>query len=97
MFRHERGRWLFDESISYGDLARRVAGGAVIKTTTLSEEFTFESFREHYGDSAVPLFVVTANKRLTVVTADQPADPKPGDALISLVDGDANTTQGADS
>ncbi len=84
--RHLHGRWLFNESLSYDQLARRVAAGAVVKPTRLTEEFTFASFQEHYGDAAIPLFVVTANERLTVVTADQPADPKPGDTLISLVE-----------
>ncbi len=84
--RHLHGRWLFDEELSYGELSRRVAAGAVTKTTPLTEEFTLESFREHYGKGAIPLFVVNASKRLTVVTAEQPVEAKPGDTLISLVD-----------
>ena len=84
--RHLHGRWLFDETLSFDQLARRVAEGAVVKPTPLTEEFTYESFREHYGDAAIPLFVVSGSGRLNVVTADQPAEPKPGDTLISLVD-----------
>ena len=45
-----------------------------------------ESFQEHYGTKAIPLFVVTENKRLVVVSADQEAEPKAGDTLISLVE-----------
>ncbi len=84
--RHLHGRWLFDEQLTHEQLTGRVADGAVIKSTTLSDEFTYKSFLDHYGDTAVPLFVVTPARRLEVITADQPADPTPGDTLISLVD-----------
>jgi NhaP-type Na+/H+ or K+/H+ antiporter len=87
--RHLHGRWLFDEDLTQDDLARRVARGGVVKTTPLTEAFTIESFRQHYGDKAIPLFVVTASKRLTVVTAEQPVEPKPGDTLISLIEAEA--------
>jgi NhaP-type Na+/H+ or K+/H+ antiporter len=89
--RHLHGRWLFDEDLSHNELARRVARGAIVKPTTLSAEFTYESFREHYGDTAVILFVVTASRRLNVITAEQPVDPKAGDTLVCLVEeGDEN-------
>jgi hypothetical protein len=85
--RHLHGRWLFHEHLSHDALARRVSRGAVIKSTPLTAEFTYRHFRDRYGDTAVVLFVVTGSGRLTVVTADQPAEPKPGDTLISLVEG----------
>jgi NhaP-type Na+/H+ or K+/H+ antiporter len=87
--RHLHGRWLFDEALSHDELTRRVVRGAVVKTTPLTEEFTYKSFRARYGDTAAVLFVVTVAGRLSVVTADQPIDPKPGDTLISLVEGEA--------
>ncbi len=84
--RHLHGRWLFDEQLSHDRLARRVAQGAQVKTTTLTEEFDFDAYREHYGANARLLFVVTPSRRLVVVTADHAPEPKPGDTLISLVD-----------
>jgi hypothetical protein len=84
--RHLHGRSLFDEYLSHGELARRVSRGAVVKATLLSAEFTHKNFRDHYGDKAVILFVVTAAGRLNVITAEQPVEPKPGDTLISLVE-----------
>jgi NhaP-type Na+/H+ or K+/H+ antiporter len=87
--RHLHGRWLFNEALSHDELAQRVREGAVVKPTTLTEAFTYMSFRAQYGERAAVLFVVTAARRLNVVRADQPIDPKPGDTLISLVDGEA--------
>ncbi len=84
--RHLHGRSLFDEQLSHDRLARWVARGAQVRTTTLTEEFDFDAYREHYGENARLLFVVTPSRRLVVVTADEAPDPKPGDTLISLVD-----------
>ena len=94
--RHLHGRWLFDEQLTHEQLTERVADGAVIKSTTLSDEFTYKSFLDHYGETAVPLFVVTPSRRLEVITADQPADPTPGDTLISLVDDPDDVTERGD-
>ncbi len=94
--RHLHGLWLFDERLTYEQLNMRIDAGAVIKTTSLSDEFTYEAFREHYGETAVPLFVVTPSRRLEVITADRPPNPKPGDTLISLVDDPAEPPGGPD-
>ncbi len=84
--RHLHGRWLFGDKVNLGTLAGRIARKAVVKATPITEQFTYTSFRERYGDGAIPLFVVTESKRLVVVTADRPADPKAGETLVSLVD-----------
>jgi Trk K+ transport system NAD-binding subunit len=91
--RHLHGRWLFGEEISHAELTRRMLQGAVIKTTPITEEFTMESFQEHYGTKAIPLFVVTESKRLVVVSADQVAEPKAGETLISLVESEEEATE----
>jgi NhaP-type Na+/H+ or K+/H+ antiporter len=83
--RHLHGRWLFGESLTWEQLAARVRDGAVVKTTPITAEFTMESFRAHYGERAIPLFVLSASRRLTIVTADQPPRPGPGEILVSLV------------
>ena len=84
--RHLHGRWLFGEGLNHIELSRRIAEGAVIKNTPITEEFDYESFVEHYEEQAIPLFIVTESKRLTVIPAQQSIEPKPGDTLICLVD-----------
>ncbi len=85
--KHLRGRTLFSDQLTYAQLTDRFREGAVIKRTTLTREFDYEAFRKHYGDRAVPLFVVGDN-RLQIFNADRPPTPRPGQKLISLVDAD---------
>ncbi len=83
---HLRGRYLFDEAATYASLTGRFRAGAGVKKSHLSEEYTYEQFRERYGDSAIPMFIITEAKKLHVCSADGPPDPKTGDVLISIVD-----------
>jgi NhaP-type Na+/H+ or K+/H+ antiporter len=82
---HLRGRLLFDSGITYSYLSKRFSAGAVIKTTNLTEDFDFDSFKTHYGEAAVPLFLVDQNGNLSVFTTDNPPKPQSGQKLISLI------------
>lgn len=87
------GRVLFSEQATYPWLAQRFAEGAIVKRTPLSEEFRFDDFLQYYGSTAIVLFVVDANGKLHIRTADDDGKPQPGKTLISLVDPvDANHT-----
>jgi hypothetical protein len=88
------GRTLFRSDATYYSLAGRLAAGATIKKTTLTEAFDYNAFRDRYGESAVPLFVIPSAGKLTVVTARDAPEPQPGQTLISLVD--SNGTQDDD-
>jgi NhaP-type Na+/H+ or K+/H+ antiporter len=83
---HMSGRYLFHKEATYSNLAYRMAAGATIKKTKITEEFTYEAFRKRHGDSALLLFVITTNKQLLVSAADEPLKPKPGQTVIALVD-----------
>ena len=80
------GRLLFDPDATYSRLAQRFAAGAVVKKTTLSDEFDYAAFGDLYGDSALLLFLLDDSGKLTVATADAPPEPTPGQTLIALVD-----------
>ncbi len=86
---HQRGRILFSSGATYSALSDRFERGAQIKKTPLSEEFDFGSFKDRYGDGALPLFVITKDGKLSVFVVDGKPTPKAGDKLISLVDADA--------
>lgn len=87
---NRRGRTLFDNSLTIGQLEKRFSAGAIIKKTLLTDDFTWDSFLARYGDTAVALFRVEGAQgnpeRLTVVTPDLEQAPKAGQKLIALVD-----------
>lgn len=83
---HLRGQILFSKDIGYDALARRVVEGATVKATKISDKFTFDSFRDEYGESATPLFIATERGKLRIITAGMEVNPQPGDKIIALVD-----------
>jgi len=80
-----RGRLVFDRVVNRDDLVRRLAAGAKIKKTSLTDKFSWNDYRAKYGESAAVAFVVDPGGRL-VVCCDEP-QPKapPGATLIALV------------
>jgi len=81
-----RGRTLFRKDATYDLLTSRWAGGAKIKKTLLTQDFTFEDFRAHYGESAIVLFVIDEAGNLIVNTTDGPKTLKAGQKVVALVD-----------
>ena len=87
---HLSGRYLFDGNITWWDLDARFVRGAVIKTTELSEKFNYAAFKQMYGKAALPLFLLSPDESLSVITATAPPKPDAGDKIIFLLDHDAN-------
>jgi hypothetical protein len=85
LHKHLQGRWLFGPEITHDTLERQLAAGAVVKATPLTDSFDFAAFRSFYGETAVPLLLMTEAGGLKVVTATDPPTPQPGQTLISLV------------
>jgi NhaP-type Na+/H+ or K+/H+ antiporter len=83
--KHLRGRTLFAAGLTHDRLAERFNAGATIKRTTLTREFDYDAFVKHYGDNAIPLFLVSENGTVQVISRDRPVAPKPGQKVISLV------------
>jgi hypothetical protein len=82
---HElHGRVLFGAGMTYESLLERIENGAVIKRTNLTSEFTYANFRERYP-TAVAMFIRRETGEWVIVTADAPIDPRPGQALMSLI------------
>ena len=85
---NQRGRLIFDRGTSWTQLNEAFARGASVKATKLSEEFTYEDFRDRNGISAIPLFIITESKELHVVALDSEIEPGAGDTVISLIPGE---------
>ncbi|WP_182871001.1 cation:proton antiporter [Rhodopirellula sp. JC639] len=84
MTRHLMGRELFQPDLTHTRINQLFAEGFEFKTTAISDEFTFGDFQDLYSEQHV-LAVLTEKKTLEIVTADEPADPAPGDTLLALV------------
>jgi hypothetical protein len=63
-----------------------VRGGATVRNTSITSEFTVADFRE-VNQESVPLFVIKPNQRLVVITSEN-GDPYrgigEGDTILSL-------------
>jgi len=81
-----RGRRLFATDATYNYLDKRFSSGSVVKSTSLTKEFTFEAFQQMYGGEALLLFTVSEGGTLAINTVDQPLSPKAGDTVVCLVD-----------
>lgn len=79
------GRYLFGGDITFAQLTARFGTGGVLKTSKITETYTYKTFREHYGEEALPMFIINETGALTVVTEKTKIDPQPGQKLISLV------------
>lgn len=84
----QHGRRLFDKEIDLATLEGRLAGGWILKSTTLSEAFPLASYRTLYGPGQLTLFVHRRDGTLAIQTAERPVTPEIGDSVIALVDPD---------
>jgi NhaP-type Na+/H+ or K+/H+ antiporter len=75
---------LFGEDVTYGVLAGAMKKGAVIKTTNISDEFSFEEYLEKYDNNLIPLISIVDSK-VRVFNSNQPFKPKSGSKVMSLI------------
>ncbi len=81
---HLRGRICFPSRPQFNRLERFAAEGAVIKKTTITEQFTFDNFQKIYGEEHILLFRVTEDKGLEVAY-DKMRTPSPGTTLYAMI------------
>ena len=82
----QRTRGLFD-GVSFAKLASMVSQGFTVKTTQLSEAFTYADFLERHQGQALVLFVLDGKKHITPIKSMADLEPKEDSTLISLVPG----------
>ncbi|MBT0963543.1 cation:proton antiporter [Denitromonas iodatirespirans] len=78
----------FGDGVNFVELSRRLARGAEIRRTNISEAFSFEQFRANYGERAVPLFAIDPKGRVEVFASETEVQPKAGWVVLALVDAD---------
>jgi NhaP-type Na+/H+ or K+/H+ antiporter len=94
---HLRGRLVFADTVTSEDLQQRFEAGDVVKATPISEAFDYAAFTQRYGESALPLFVVSDDGKLDVLTARHSREPKAGETLIAMVSDTDPTDPGGET
>lgn len=84
------GRKLFATEATFAFIQQKLREGARIKSTLLSDDFTWNDFLALRNGDAMALFVVEGTS-LTIADAATPLEPASGQTVIALA-GEANTT-----
>lgn len=79
-----RGRLVFARDILLGELVDRFRLGDVIRKTRLTSEFTYDRWKQNYGETAIPLFLISESGSLRMFTASSPPAPAPGQTILAL-------------
>ena len=80
-----RGHQLFSENIDYGELTYLLRQGAEIKSTHISDEFTFEHYLEKYDGRVIPLFAIDRKQLIQIFVANGHIKPEPGWKIIGII------------
>ena len=78
------GRTLFDEEVTFQTLTQLFAKGAIIKKTGITEEFSFDDYKEMYRENSIPLLVLSSEGTPRMFTIQDPPVPSPGSTIYSL-------------
>lgn len=89
--RNLMGRELFQSGLTHSRIGALINSGFQFKTTAISEEFTYEDFKERYKEEYV-LAVIHDKSFLNIVTVDEPVSPAPGEIVIAIVSPENNDT-----
>lgn len=82
--RELRGRYLFDRTLTYGELSRRIATGASIETRRFTASEDRDSAVDQVRtDGGVPLFLASG-QALRMFTPAHAPSPEPDDCLVYL-------------
>lgn len=80
-----RGNQLFGERINYGTLASWLRNGAEIRSTSLSDEFTYEDYLSKYGERCIQLFAIDNKNHLLIFTVENTPEPQSDWTIICMV------------
>ena len=80
----QQTRGLFG-NVSYSKLASLISKGYSVKTTQLSDAFSYEDFKEQYDNQAIVMFVIDGKDHIQPATSENGLSPESDWQLISLV------------
>ena len=83
--KHLRARFLFGKGINYFHLNSLFQNGWTLKSTRITDSFSYDDMKKNYNENILPLFLIDESERLIVSTIENPIEPKAGDLVIALV------------
>lgn len=83
--KHLRARFLFGEGMNYYHLNSLFNDRWTIKSTKISDTFSFNDMKKNYGENLIPLFLIDKDDKLIVSTLENPLEPESGDMIIALI------------
>ena len=84
--KRHHGQALFREQLSLDMFEHKLIHGSHIRSTPISDNFTFEQYMEQHNRDVMPLFAITPKGRLQIFTVDNSPKVASGWTIISLVD-----------
>jgi NhaP-type Na+/H+ or K+/H+ antiporter len=82
---------LFNDSVTYAKLAGYVSKGGIIKTTGLSDEFSYEDYEREYEGRSIRLCAIEPNGKVRIFTSLKNVEPKSDWRIVSLITEDKTT------
>ena len=80
-----RGNIFAAEGLTYKKFASLISKKAEIRSTRLSDDFSFDDYRKQYGKRAIQLFALTPDSRLRVFVPNDNLELSSGWTVISLI------------
>ena len=82
---HLRGRTLFGEEVTFDAIHEMCLRGAVMKVSGLSDEYTYQDFKDRYIDSHIPVCIINPDETLQFFTTDKELQVTSGCKLVALI------------
>jgi NhaP-type Na+/H+ or K+/H+ antiporter len=76
---------LFNEDVTYAKLAGYASKGGTIKTTRLSDEFSYEDYEKEYQQRSIVLCAIEPNGKVRMFTSLKNIQPKSDWRIVSLI------------
>jgi hypothetical protein len=76
---------LFNEDVTYAKLAGYANKGGTIKTTRLSDEFSYEDYEKEYQQRSIVLCAIEPNGKVRMFTSLKNIQPKSDWRIFSLI------------
>ena len=81
---HHKGQSFGGETLDYGRFASLVQRGAQVRTTQLTDNFSFADWLAQRDGDIIPLFAIDRKNKLQVFSGDQSFTPEAGSHVIGL-------------